>query len=118
MSSEIWNYWTLLFVYCSQIQLAKQYLETILSTTIPITINEINSLRCVYPPGITKNQQSLIYGFTILVQHAIWKHRNDVIFQYKTVNICTIITIIQFIQSSHEKYFIQNWYDSLDFSRA
>ena len=80
-----------LFVHCPRIQLAKHYLETILSTTIPIVINELNSL---HPPGITKHQQTIIYSFIILFQNAIWKHRNEVIFQYKPVNVSTIIIIL------------------------
>ena len=84
-----------LFVHCPRIQLAKHYLETILSTTIPIVITALNSLQCIYPPGITKHQQTLIYSFIILFQNAIWKHRNEVIFQYKPVSASTIIIILR-----------------------
>ena len=55
----------------------------------------MNSLQCVYSAGLTKNEQSIIYGFTILFQNAIWKHRNEVIFLYKTVNVSTIIAVLR-----------------------
>ena len=55
----------------------------------------MNSLQCVYSAGLTKNQQSLIYGCTILFQNAIWKHSNEVNFLCKTVNVSTIIAILR-----------------------
>ena len=50
-----------LFVHCQIVQKAKKYLEDIASNTVQVTLDEFNSLQCVYPVHLNKCQDIDIY---------------------------------------------------------
>ena len=84
-----------LFVHCQIVQKVKKYLEDMISNTVRITLDEFNSLQCVYPAHLDKTQTTVIHAFSILFHNAIWRHRNEVIFLNKNVNEDTIVVIFR-----------------------
>ena len=97
---------------------ANNYIEDMISNTVRITLDEFNSLQCVYPAHLNKTQTTVIHTFSILFHNAFWRHRNEVIFLNKNVNKDTIIVIfrckiVKFLQvkiyQMEEYEFRQDW---------